>query len=51
MERITDFNPGELVIIAGRPAIGKTTLALAMLYNLAVERSVPSAILRVIRHR
>ena len=43
METIMEFNPSELVIIAGRPGVGKTTLELAMLYNLTVERYIPSA--------
>jgi replicative DNA helicase len=38
------LQPGDLVIIAGRPSMGKTTLAVNIAENAAIERKVPSAI-------
>lgn len=37
------FAPGELVLIAARPSMGKTAHALSLLYRLAVKHQVPSA--------
>lgn len=40
----TGFQPGDLVIIAGRPSMGKTTLAINIAENAAIDRKVPAAI-------
>lgn len=37
------FKPGTLTIVAARPAMGKTALALNFLTNAAIDRQVPSA--------
>jgi replicative DNA helicase len=38
------LHAGELVIVAGRPSMGKTTFALNVAYNVAVHGKVPTAI-------
>ena len=38
------LHPGELVIVAGRPSMGKTTFALNVAYNVAVSAKVPTAV-------
>ena len=38
------LHAGELVIIAGRPSMGKTTFALNVAYNVAVKSKVPTAV-------
>jgi replicative DNA helicase len=40
-EKITGFRPGELSIIAARPAMGKTALGLNILKNVAIDQSLP----------
>ncbi len=44
LDRITaGWQPSDLVIIAGRPAMGKTSFALSIAKNIAVDQRVPVA--------
>ena len=43
-ERTSGLHPSELIIIAGRPSMGKTSLALNIARNVAVEEKKPVAI-------
>lgn len=44
LDRLTSgFKPGELVIVAGRPGIGKTSFALNIALQVATELKVPTA--------
>ena len=39
----TGFHKGTLIILAARPAMGKTALALSMARNMAVDHNIPIA--------
>ena len=44
VDRITGgFGPGELIIVAARPAMGKSAFLLSLLGNAAIDNSVPMA--------
>jgi len=45
LDRMTaGLQPGDLIVIAGRPSMGKTTLAVNIAENAAVGRGVPAAV-------
>jgi replicative DNA helicase len=45
LDKLTSgLQPGELIIIAGRPSMGKTTLAINIAENAAIGRQVPAGI-------
>ncbi|HAM56186.1 MAG TPA: hypothetical protein DCQ64_12590 [Candidatus Rokubacteria bacterium] len=41
--RLQGFSPGQLILLAGRPGLGKTSLALHIAHHLSYEREVPVA--------
>ena len=44
LDEITDgWQKSDLIIIAGRPAMGKTSFAVSLLKNIAVDQQIPSA--------
>jgi replicative DNA helicase len=40
----TGFHPGELVVVAGRPGVGKSSFMLSVAIHLAFEENVPVAV-------
>ncbi len=43
-EQTTGLHPGDLVVLAGRPAMGKTSLAMNWVEHAAMMRKVPAAV-------
>ncbi|WP_316928413.1 DnaB-like helicase C-terminal domain-containing protein, partial [Prevotella disiens] len=44
LDKITaGWQPSDLVIIAGRPAMGKTSFALSLAKNIAIDNRIPMA--------
>lgn len=44
LDQITSgWQVGNVIVVAGRPSIGKTSFATSLLKNIAIEKSIPSA--------
>lgn len=43
-KRTTGFHPGDLIVVAARPGMGKTSFMLSVVYNIAKEEGKPVAI-------
>ena len=43
-EKTLGFHPGDLIIIAGRPSMGKTALAMNIAENIAIEANQPKTV-------
>jgi len=43
-ERTSGFQPGDLIIVAGRPSMGKTAFSLNIAENVALETKLPVAV-------
>ncbi len=43
-EKTTGFHPGDLIVLAARPGMGKTSFMLSVVYNIAKEERKPVAI-------
>lgn len=42
-EMTSGLQPSDLIIVAGRPAMGKTTFAVSLMRNMAIDKRVPVA--------
>ncbi len=43
----TGFHPGEYIVIASRPSMGKTSFALSIMRHLSVDEGIPTAIFSI----
>ena len=49
LDKLTSgFQPGELIIVAGRPSMGKTALALSFARNAAIDYKIPVGIFSLV---
>jgi replicative DNA helicase len=43
-DKLTGWQPSDLIIIAARPAMGKTAFVLSMARNMAIDYNMPVAL-------
>lgn len=44
LDEIINFEKNELIVVAGRPAIGKSSFALSIVSNIAITKNIPTLI-------